>query len=82
MPDRRWNLADAEHVVRAHVVSDAELAARVTRRTREVRRLRDTLHAFHTTRETGFAVILSDNLCGLLARLRGQLTCARCGATY
>jgi hypothetical protein len=48
MPDRRWNKADFERVVRSHELTDEALARFFSkRRTAEVRRLRDVLHTYH-----------------------------------
>jgi hypothetical protein len=83
MPDRRWNLADTELGARSHAALDGELAAQLPRRgTAEVRRLREVSHTYHLSQATGVTVVPRDNMGALLERLKGQLICARCGASY
>lgn len=80
MPDRRWNRADFELVIRSHQLTDDALAELLPKRRRsEVQRLRKVLHEFHVS---GRYIVPDDSMAIHLARLEGELICASCGERY
>lgn len=82
MPDRRWNLADASLVLDSHELSDGQLAERLPgRRSSEVGRLRDAIHAGHdpSADVTRLANVITEPVARLVSRRSADAVCARCG---
>jgi hypothetical protein len=80
MPDRRWNRADFELVIRSHSLSDEAVAGLLPKRRRsEVQRLRKVLHEYHIS---GRYLVPDDSMAAHLAGAEGQLVCGSCGERY
>jgi hypothetical protein len=80
VPDRRWNRADFELVIRSHKLSDTELAKLLpTRRPAEIRRLRQILHVYHSSERV---LVPDDSMAAHLAQCQGELVCAKCDTCY
>ncbi len=80
MPDRRWNRADFELVIRSHSLSDEALAGLLPKRRKsEVHRLRKVLHEYHISER---CLVPDDSMAVHLAGAEGQLVCASCGERY
>jgi hypothetical protein len=80
MPDRRWNRADFELVIRSHKLSDDALADLLPKRRRsEVQRLREVLHEYHLS---GRYIVPDESMAVHLAGAQGELICAACGVKF
>jgi hypothetical protein len=80
VPDRRWNRADFEIVIRSHDVAEGDLARRLPKRRKsEIRRLREILHEYHLS---GRYLVPDESMSAHLAAAKDQLVCAVCGAHY
>ncbi len=80
MPDRRWNRADFELVIRSHGLTDEALTKLLPkRRRREIERLRLVLHEFHAS---GRRLVPDESMAKHLAGAEGELVCAACGQKY
>jgi hypothetical protein len=80
MPDRRWNRADFDLVIRSHDLTEDALAQVLPKRRRsEIQRLRQILHEYHFS---GRALVPDDAKAVHLLGLEGKLVCALCGERY